>query len=371
MTRKSRAEVFDPYNVGTYHIFNRVVRRSLLFGIDPISGNDYTHRRLIVLNRLRGLAQHFSIDVFAFAIMSNHFHLVVRNRPDLVEKLDDREVVTRWLMICPIERDRDGNPLPPSEPQIQAVLSNPDTVSQLRLRLSNPSWLMSLLCQHISRRCNNEDGCSGRFFEERFKMIALLDEPAVIACMAYVDLNPLRAGLANNLRDYQEVSLALRLETLSGDKVDSSSWLAPIAIAPEVKHQTNTIDDHLNNAEGSKVISQAQHESNARGCLSMTLPEYVAMLTWLASQSRPELAPELKANDVGELVLKRQGLDPAAIVSILAGYTNHFHSAMGCTASIKRETSRRQRHRIKAPGRHLLDTASDATKMDPKPLETH
>jgi hypothetical protein len=371
MTRKSRGEVFDPYSVGTYHVFNRVVRRSLLFGKDPISGNDYTHRKLIVLNRLRSLSHHFSIDVFAFAIMSNHFHLIVRNRPDVANNLGDREVVIRWLMICPLERDREGNPIPATEPQIQAVLSNPETVSRLRLRLSNPSWLMSLLCQHISRRCNKEDGCTGRFFEERFKMIALLDEPAVIACMAYVDLNPLRAGLSDNLYDYKEVSLALRLETLSGEKVDTASWLAPIALTSEPNCQSGTANYHSHSLVGPSLISPTQHRSDARGCLSITLPEYVAMLTWLASQSRPELTADLKANALGELVLKRQGLDPAALLCILDGYTKHFFSAMGCSASITRETSRRKRNRMKAPGRHLLDTVASPAKPAPAPTESN
>jgi hypothetical protein len=71
-----------------------------------------------------------------------------------------------------------------------------ETVAQYRLSLYDISWLMRDLNKYIVREANKEDGCTGRFWEGRFKSQALLDESAVLACMAYVDLNPIRAKMA-------------------------------------------------------------------------------------------------------------------------------------------------------------------------------
>ena len=72
---------------------------------------------------------------------------------------------------------------------------------------------MRALNEPIARMANREDGCTGRFWEGRFKCQALLDEQAVLSCMAYVDLNPVRAGMCEALRDSEHTSVRHRIES--------------------------------------------------------------------------------------------------------------------------------------------------------------
>ena len=190
--RKSLISLVDtPY----YHIGSRCVRRSFLCGQDKISGSCYEHRRQWIVDRVRLLSSVFAIDIGSYAIMSNHYHLVVKLDPDQLTTLSNDDIINRWLCLFKgpilVQRYRAGEAL---------SIAERDTVSSIvdvwRERLANISWFMKCLNQTIARQANLEDNCTGHFWESRFKSQALTSEEALLSCMAYVDLNPIRAAMA-------------------------------------------------------------------------------------------------------------------------------------------------------------------------------
>src|SRR3990172_4573067 len=104
MGRAKRTELWDANEVGIVHAVQRCVRRAWLAGVDERSGKDYSYRREWIRRRLESLASVFGIDVLTYAILSNHLHLILRNRPDVVAQWSDEEVAIRWLRVFPGRR---------------------------------------------------------------------------------------------------------------------------------------------------------------------------------------------------------------------------------------------------------------------------
>jgi hypothetical protein len=138
----------------------------------------------------------------------------LRQRPDIVKTWDDTEVARRWLMLCPKKKNKDGSPNEPTEPQLNSIRNNVSKVKQIRSRLSDISWWMRLTCQTIAQRINFEDQISGKVWESRFRAVRLLDESALLACAAYVDLNPIRAAMAETLEQSDFTSIQRRIQAL-------------------------------------------------------------------------------------------------------------------------------------------------------------
>ncbi|MDO6568356.1 transposase [Alteromonas sp. 1_MG-2023] len=200
-------------NTPYYHCVSRCVRRAFLCGADHYSGKSYEHRRKWVEDRLMKLASIFSIDVCAYAVMSNHTHLVLHVDRNEALSWTTEEVLTRWHSlhkgtVLTQQFMQTSQRVALTEAQISTVISMANIYRQ---RLYDISWFMRLLNEHIAREANKEDECTGRFWEGRFKSQALLDEAALAACMAYVDLNPLRVGLADTPESSEFTSIKRRV----------------------------------------------------------------------------------------------------------------------------------------------------------------
>ncbi|BDY05457.1 transposase [Ferrimonas sp. YFM] len=212
---KARKQQVSLDDTRHYHCISRCVRRSFLCGRDQYSGKSYEHRRQWVEDRLLSLAKVFAIEVAAYAVMSNHTHLVLYVNVELAKDWDDVEVVSRWHQLFSgnalTKRFVDEEQRDSLEPwELDLVKMQADLY---RTRLMDISWFMRTLNEYIARKANKEDECTGRFWEGRFRSQALLDEQALLACMAYVDLNPVRSGMAKKPEDSKHTSIRRRIQS--------------------------------------------------------------------------------------------------------------------------------------------------------------
>lgn len=214
MTRP-RAALVSVADTPYYHCIGRCVRQSFLCGFDPLTGRNFDHRKALIAKRLALLSEVFAIDLCAYALMSNHYHLILRLVPSRAHGWSEHEVIERWRKLFGgpgfIEGYLAGAPLSAEERSRLDSL-----VPCWRQRLADLSWYMRCLNEHVARLANGEDGCAGRFWEGRFKSQALLDETALLTAMAYVDLNPVRAGQASAVSESSHTSGAQRLAQVTG-----------------------------------------------------------------------------------------------------------------------------------------------------------
>lgn len=218
LPRKSLISISDtPY----YHCVSRCVRRAYPFGHDRYTRKSFEHRRQWLEVKLLSLADIFAIKLCAYAVMSNHYHVVLHVRLDIANQWTDHEVVKRWHALFNgtsiSQQYLNSDPL--SQAQWRVLRSD---IKKWRARLCDISWYMRIVNENIARQANKEDRCMGRFWEGRFKSQALLDERALLSCMAYVDLNPIRADMAATPEQSMQTSIKKRIiDTASQQGLES------------------------------------------------------------------------------------------------------------------------------------------------------
>jgi REP element-mobilizing transposase RayT len=277
----------------------QALRRAFLCGVDHYSGQSYEHRRQWVVDRVRLLSSLFAIDVCAYAVMSNHYHLVLKVCSEQLDDLDEDEILNRWCTLFKgpllIQNYRSGEDLKPFE-----RLGVSDIVNVWRKRLSSISWFMRCLNQPIAHLANREDKCTGKFWESRFTSQALKSEEALLSCMAYVDLNPVRAGMAETPEQSEYTSIRERLRskfnflqaiadhTECGDLLDFDNPLKPLA--PFENRLTNELQNGIlfNFKEYLALVDWTGRiiRSDKRGHIDNAMPPILQRLQISADQWR-------------------------------------------------------------------------------------
>ena len=188
-----------------YHVISKTVRGAIL-----LAQGD-TDRKQWIEQRLQFLSEVFGIAVAGFSILDNHFHALVRLEPERVQNWSDEEVVRRWAQLFP-PRGKDRKPLKLTAAWIAQKQADPKYVARTRQRLGSLSWFMKCLKEPLARIANRSDSQTGAFWQSRFKSIAILDTEALLATCAYIDLNPLAAGLARLPEDSPHTSVKTRVD---------------------------------------------------------------------------------------------------------------------------------------------------------------
>ena len=185
----ARNQLVDVDVTRYYHCISRCVRRAML------CGEGFEHRKQWIEDRIELLAENFAISVAGFAVMDNHLHLLLRLDPDDARSWSDEEVIRRWINVY-TPRNLDLDDEKTTQMWVDHHAKDTKKVEQYRERLGTLGWFMKALKEPLARMANKEDDCTGTFWEGRFKSIAILDEEALLATCAYIDLNPFAAGLS-------------------------------------------------------------------------------------------------------------------------------------------------------------------------------
>jgi hypothetical protein len=278
----------------------------------------------------------------------------------------------RWWNLFPQRRLKDGSPAEPTESELNHIRNDASGLKEKRRRLSNVSWFMKCLSEPIAKRGNREEEVSGHFWEARFKVQPLLDEMAIAACMAYVDLNPIRAGIALTPETSDFTSVQERIvdafgecsvgsfqcsedaeeapssglsATLSpgagekgrgGDAMDQeiehgkhAGWLAPVALDPP--------------CEKVREIQSTRRASN-KGCLPMTLDQYLKLLDWTGRQLRKDKAGKIPAEF--NPILERLDCSAESWLDLVQNFRKRFRTEAGLARSLQsvRSARRSRRH---------------------------
>ena len=351
MARLSRADIFDPSEIAAVHVMARANRRCFLLGHDQVTGKNFDHRKRWIEDKIKQLAANFGIDLLAFSCLSNHFHLVLRSRPDVVKAWDDTEVARRWWSLCPLRKIKvevDGKktwiPVEPTEWDLNSIRNDPVKLANVRSRLSDISWWMRLLCQFIATRANAEDGEGlGRFWQSRFKAVRILDEESLLAGVAYVDLNPIRADLAETLEASDYTSVQRRIDALKapvdscsdsntdGNSHRADAFLCPVSI------------DEVNDPLAARP-SRSKKRCSDKGFLALSEADYLTILDWQARNTVASRRGQTPAE--APPVFARLGIDAEEWSRMARDFGRTFKNVAGKPISVEQARTLKSRRRF-------------------------
>ncbi len=335
-----------------YHVVNRCVRRAFLCGDDAATGISYEHRRGWIVQRIKQLSAVFAIDIAAYAVMSNHYHLVVRIDADRAKSWSQQEVLERWTQIF------DGPMLVQQvvagkgeELDQASLLKVEEFAATYRQRLADLSWFMRVLNETIARKANAEDGVRGRFWEGRFRSQALLDEQAVVSAMAYVDLNPIRAQTADTPEDSSFTSIAERMAQLqlaaSNRPCNRKKKRDPGTETQPASNQTPSPATHdklrcecLLNRINPQPLMPFDATARLKTAIPFSFEDYLELVESTGRMLRPDKRGTIP--DQIPRLMQRLSINPEQFITCTTSLMSVFGSAIGAPAHLTQLCAQRQ-----------------------------
>ena len=318
-----------------YHCVSRCVRRAFLCGEDRFTGRSYEHRRSLIETEILRLGQVFFLDVVAYSVMSNHYHIVLFIDQEDQKATSVRDIVSRWHQL------HQGKPISvkflnedPLESHEKEQLNR--FIDIWQERLASISWFMRVLNEKIARMANAEDDVTGRFWEGRFKCQALLDEQALLSCMAYVDLNPVRAGIAETPERSPYTSIQHRV----------MHWKESAGTTPKPDNADPL--DHSYQSEDLHPFVGDLRQSMPKG-LIFNLVDYLQLVDWTGRQIREDKVGAISAE--AEPILKRLSISAEHWVYLCTQFESRFKGLVGSVQSLKEaceQFNRRRRPNLSA-----------------------
>ncbi|MFV1985594.1 MAG: transposase, partial [Thiohalomonadales bacterium] len=294
-----------------YHCVSRCVRRAFLCGNDNHSGNNYEHRRQWIEDKILKLGQVFAIDVCNYAIMHNHYHVLLHINSNDADNCSANDIIERWHQLFKgtvlTQRFINGDSMDKAE--LQAIEK---LVTEWRSRLMDISWFMRILNESIAREANKEDNCTGRFWEGRFYSQALLDDKALAACMVYIDLNPIRAGIAKTPEASQHTSIRYRIKTACQSQIPNRIDQQPPVLFP--------------------FSGNPRHDSPAG--IQLKLTDYIELVEWSARQIRHKKKSAIASTLPP--ILNQLGMESDNWLFLCEHFELPFKSIVGSALSVKR-----------------------------------
>jgi len=298
-----------------YFCTSRCVRRAFLCGHDPLTGRSYEHRRHRIEHDLLRLASVFFIDVVAFSVMSNHYHLVAHVDRQRCIVADAKDIVIRWHQLFKPKnvtlKFLDGLPLEQHERNQVDTL-----VDTWRARLYDLSWFMKVLNENIARSANKEDSCTGHFWECRYRSQALLDEKAVLSAMAYTDLNPIRAAMAETPESSEYTSIKLRIDY----------WKKRAS-------QNDTQSGNLPQPKSLYPFAGNYRQPMPRG-LAFNLTDYLELVDWTGRGIRDDKPGAI--SESASPILQRLNIAPTHWIELTTSFESRFKGIVGSVDSVKK-----------------------------------
>lgn len=343
---KPRSSLVSLADTPWYHVVNRCVCRAFLCGDDAVTGKNHDHRRAWIVDRVKQLAGVFAIDVAAYAVMSNHYHLVLRVDAERAQGWSNEEALRRWTQLFDgpllVQRLLSGQ----GEEMDQATLNAIDEwAATYRARLCDLSWFMRVLNETVARQANAEDGVTGRFWEGRFKSQALLDEQAILTAMTYVDLNPIRAAMAETPEESEHTSVAERMAELKpaperakkpGARRKPAAARVPPGVTPllALRHEAHLAALPL------QPLMPFDGTCRLRAAIPFSFEDYLDLVETTGRSLHPGKRG-LIAERVPRL-LERLKIEPGCFINCATDLMKQFGSAVGAPAHLTELCAQRQ-----------------------------